>query len=48
MFAEHTKELFARKGRASYIGARSLEYIDLGAMSCRYLFEAFIEAGVFI
>jgi dihydroxyacetone kinase-like protein len=46
-FAEQTKEIYATKGRASYVGERSLGHIDPGAMSSCYLFEAFIEAGVF-
>ncbi|MCS6723501.1 DAK2 domain-containing protein, partial [Proteus mirabilis] len=34
------------KGRASYLGERSIGHIDPGAMSSSYLFEAMIEAGV--
>lgn len=45
--AEATKDLIATKGRASYVGERSKGYIDPGAMSSAYLFEAMIEAGVF-
>lgn len=44
--AENTKDIIATKGRASYLGERSLNHIDPGAMSSCYLFEAMIEAGV--
>lgn len=44
--AEKTKDIVATKGRASYLGERSLGHIDPGAMSSCYLFEAMIEAGV--
>lgn len=46
-FTEQTKEMEAKKGRASYLGERSIGHIDPGAVSSQYLFEAFIEAGVF-
>lgn len=46
-FTEATKGLIAKKGRASYLGERSVGHIDPGAMSSRYLFESMIEAGVF-
>lgn len=45
--AEKTKDIQATKGRASYVGERSVGHIDPGAMSSCYLFEALIEAGVF-
>ncbi|MEO1771268.1 dihydroxyacetone kinase subunit DhaL [Candidatus Enterococcus ferrettii] len=45
--AEKTRELKAAKGRASYVGERSIGHIDPGAMSSAYLFESFLEAGVF-
>ena len=45
-FAENTKDIKATKGRASYLGDRSIGHIDPGAMSSSYLFEAMIEAGV--
>lgn len=46
-YAQATKELVAKKGRASYLGERSVGHIDPGAVSSQYLFESFIEAGVF-
>lgn len=45
--AEKTADLVAKKGRASYLGERSLGHIDPGAMSSAFLFGAMIEAGVF-
>ncbi|WP_353947988.1 dihydroxyacetone kinase subunit DhaL [Sporolactobacillus sp. Y61] len=42
---EQTKDLKARKGRASYLGDRSIGHIDPGAQSSGYLFHAFLEAG---
>ena len=45
-FAENTKDIKATKGRASYLGERSIGHIDPGSMSSSYLFEAMIEAGV--
>ena len=44
--AEATKDIKATKGRASYLGERSIGHIDPGAMSSSYLFETMIEAGV--
>lgn len=38
-----TKELVARKGRASYLGERSKGHIDPGSQSSGYLFEALLE-----
>jgi len=43
---EKTKEMKATKGRASYLGDRSIGHIDPGAQSSAYLFEALLEAGV--
>lgn len=43
--AEDTKELKAKKGRASYLGERSVGHIDPGAMSSVYFFQALVEAG---
>lgn len=43
---ESTKEMKATKGRASYLGDRSIGHIDPGAQSSAYLFEAMLEAGV--
>jgi len=46
-FVERTKDMEAKKGRASYLGERSLGHIDPGAASSQLLFESFMEAGVF-
>ncbi len=43
---QNTKEMKATKGRASYLGDRSIGHIDPGAQSSAYLFEALLEAGV--
>lgn len=43
---EATKELKASKGRASYLGERSLGELDPGAVSSGYLFEAMIEGEI--
>lgn len=43
-----TKELVATKGRASYLGERSVGHIDPGAMSSGYLFEALLETEVLV
>ena len=37
--AEHTKELIATKGRASYVGERGLGHQDPGATSYAYMLE---------
>ncbi len=42
--AEDTKELKAKKGRASYLGDRSVGHTDPGAMSSVYFFQALVEA----
>lgn len=39
----HTKEMVAKKGRASYLGERSKGHIDPGSQSSGYLFEALLE-----
>ena len=38
-----TKDVVAKKGRASYLGERSKGHIDPGAQSSGYLFEALLE-----
>ncbi|MGX5378078.1 dihydroxyacetone kinase subunit DhaL [Ligilactobacillus sp. LYQ135] len=40
---EHTKNLIAKKGRASYLGERSKGVLDPGTVSSGYLFEALLE-----
>lgn len=40
---EATKDMIAKKGRASYLGERSKGHIDPGAQSSGYLFSALIE-----
>lgn len=40
-----TKDLLATKGRASYVGERSLGHIDPGSYSSGLLFHALLEAG---
>jgi phosphoenolpyruvate---glycerone phosphotransferase subunit DhaL len=40
---EHTKELEARKGRAAYLGKRSVGHIDPGSASSYLLFAALAE-----
>lgn len=44
---EKTKDIKATKGRASYLGDRSIGHIDPGAMSSSYLFKTMMEAGVY-
>lgn len=41
-----TGPMKAKKGRASYLGDRSIGHIDPGAVSSGLLFEAMIEGGV--
>lgn len=43
---QKTKDMKATKGRASYLGDRSIGHIDAGAQSSAYLFETLLEAGV--
>lgn len=43
---QKTKDMKATKGRASYLGERSIGHIDPGAQSSAYLFEALLESGV--
>lgn len=45
-FADATKNIKATKGRASYLGDRSIGHIDPGSQSSAYLFETMLEAGV--
>lgn len=42
-----TEPMKATKGRASYLGDRSVGHLDPGAMSSSYLFKTMIEAGVY-
>lgn len=44
---EKTKPIKATKGRASYLGDRSVGHIDPGAMSSSYFFKTMVEAGVY-
>lgn len=44
--SEETKDRVATKGRASYLGERSIGHLDPGTISSRYLFETMLEAGV--
>lgn len=41
-----TKDIAATKGRASYVGERSIGHIDPGSFSSGLLFEAMLEAGL--
>lgn len=43
---EATKDIAATKGRASYVGERSIGHIDPGSYSSGLLFEAMLEAEV--
>ncbi|MDF7672523.1 dihydroxyacetone kinase subunit DhaL [Lactobacillus sp. ESL0701] len=38
-----TKEMIAKRGRASYLGERSKGHVDPGSQSSGYLFEAMLE-----
>ncbi|ABK60518.1 dihydroxyacetone kinase subunit DhaL [Clostridium novyi] len=40
---EHTKEIVAKKGRASYLGERSIGHQDPGATSCALILESIYE-----
>lgn len=44
--SERTKDKVATKGRASYLGERSIGHLDPGTISSRYLFETMLEAEV--
>lgn len=44
---EKTKDMKATKGRASYLGDRSIGHLDPGAMSSSLLFKTMLEAGVY-
>lgn len=44
---QKTVDMKATKGRASYLGERSVGHIDPGAMSSSYLFKTMMEAGVY-
>ncbi len=41
--AEKTKEMVARKGRASYVGERSLSHPDAGATAIGIIFTEIVE-----
>lgn len=41
--AEHTKDIIATKGRASYLGERSLGHVDPGAMSATLILKVMAE-----
>ncbi|WP_105136438.1 dihydroxyacetone kinase subunit DhaL [Streptococcus suis] len=43
---QETKDIAATKGRASYVGERSIGHIDPGSFSSGLLFEAMLEAGL--
>ena len=43
---ESTRDMKATKGRASYLGDRSIGHIDPGAQSSAYLFETLLGTGV--
>lgn len=40
-----TKDMEAKKGRASYLGERSIGHLDPGSVSSGYLFTALLEVG---
>ncbi|MDR0921898.1 MAG: dihydroxyacetone kinase subunit L [Lactobacillales bacterium] len=41
---ESTKDLVAKKGRASYVGERAIGHLDPGAVSSGYLFDSLLKA----
>ena len=41
---EYTKSIIAKKGRASYLGERSIGHQDPGATSCYIMLSAVYEA----
>lgn len=43
--AERTKEIVATKGRASYLGERSINYPDAGAMAIAIIFNGIVETA---
>ncbi len=43
-YVEHTKDLVAKKGRASYLGERAIGHIDPGAKSSGLFFATLLEA----
>lgn len=43
---QKTKNMKATKGRASYLGDRSIGHLDPGSQSSAYLFESLLKAGV--
>lgn len=45
-YVEKTKPIKATKGRASYLGERSIGHIDPGAASSGLLFKTMLKAGV--
>lgn len=45
-YVQESADIKATKGRASYVGERSIGHIDPGTCSSGYLFEALVEAGV--
>lgn len=44
-FVNDTKPMVAKKGRASYVGERSVDHIDPGSFSSGLLFKALLEVG---
>lgn len=45
VLVEATKDMKATKGRASYVGERSIGHIDPGSFSSGLLFKALLEVG---
>lgn len=43
LLAEESKHLEAKKGRAAYLGARSIGHLDAGTASSYLMFEALVE-----
>jgi dihydroxyacetone kinase-like protein len=46
-WVEATKPLKATKGRAAYLGERSIGHVDPGSYSSGILFKAFLDLGMF-